>query len=136
MAQTKDFLALLRMLSDLDVARRRLPADAPSLAGITLQIEDMRDRLPTSLLIHYDLRRSRGKPAVAPVNGGICSACHLALPSGLAAELRRGGRAVHVCTNCGVFIFREDARAETAPSGNRASPPVKPRRKTAASRPA
>lgn len=126
MAQTKDNLALLQKLSELDAGKRRMADDASGLAAAALQIEAIRKRMPTALLTHYDLRRSRGKAAVAPARGNVCGGCHLALPSGLAAELRRDGPGLHICSNCGVFLFFVATPAEPVPPV--AVPPVKVRR--------
>src|SRR5438046_3013675 len=80
MTQTQNILVWLRRLSDLDTVRRRMNPGSPELPAITSDLEAMRERLPTAILKHYDERRSRGKPAVAPVNGGICGGCHICLP--------------------------------------------------------
>lgn len=105
MTTTQNILVWLRRLSDLDTVKRRMEPTSPELPAITSELEAMRERLPTAILKHYDERRSRGKPAVAPVNGGICGGCHISLPSGRLAELRRADGTLHVCDNCGVIIF-------------------------------
>lgn len=105
MTQTQNTLVWLKRLSDLDIVKRRLEPNSPELPSLTSELAAMRERLPTAILKHYDARHSRGKPAIAPVNGGICGGCHLSLPSGQIAELRHADGALHVCDNCGVFIF-------------------------------
>lgn len=128
MKQTQNILVWLRSLADLDTVKRRLGQTSPELPGITSELEVMRERLPTAILKHYDERRSRGKPAIAPVNGGVCRGCHLSLPSGRVAELLRDDGTLHVCDNCGVILFLDEEKQErsTAP------PPAKPRRSQAA----
>ena len=113
--QPRDLVPLLKCLGELDSAKRRLAGQPADLASITREIETVRDRLPTSLLIHYDLRRSRGKPAIVPVRGSVCGGCHLTLPSGRAAALRRGDESVQVCDHCGAFLYPGESQMESKP---------------------
>lgn len=105
MTQTQNALVWLKRLSDLDIVKRRLEPSSPELPSLISELATMRERLPTAILKHYDARYSRGKPTIAPVKGGVCGGCHLSLPSGQMAELRRADGELHVCDNCGAFIF-------------------------------
>ncbi len=129
MTQTQNILVWLRRLSDLDKVKRRLELNSPDLPGITSELAAMRDRLPTAILKHYDERRARNKPSIAPVRGSICGGCHLSLPSGRVANLRRADGTLHVCDNCGVILFLDEEKQEEPPS-----PPAKRRRAKAASK--
>jgi len=131
MPKTPNVTAWLRQLSDLDAAKRGIGARSPKLAELNLQIEGLREKLPTALLTHYDQRRSRGKPAVAAMRNGICGACHLSLPSGRVADMNRGGDAIQVCENCGVFIYLDVSKSATAEASDAvpAAPPAKSRKR-------
>lgn len=127
MTQTHNILVWLRRLSDLEKLKRRIEPGSPELPAITLEFESVRERLPTAILKHYDERRSRGRPAVASVRGGCCGGCHLSLPSGRLAELRRVDGTLHVCDNCGVIIFQGEDEKPDVP----AKPLTKKRRSPA-----
>ena len=69
---------------------------------------------------YYDNRKARGKLGIAAVRRGVCGACHLAIPSGRVADLRRKPGELNVCDNCGIFIYlTEDELAP--PSGSQSN---------------
>lgn len=68
------------------------------------EITRLRSILPAFILGHHDRKLQRGKPSIVPVFNGVCSACHLSLPSGHAARLQ-SSQDLEVCDNCGTFIF-------------------------------
>ncbi len=103
--QAANIFQSLRELAQFDEALRGLGKDTPEHQVVQDKIETLRAPLPTSILSHYDGRKARGKLAIAPVRGGVCGACHLAIPSGRLADLRRKPGELNVCDNCGVFIY-------------------------------
>ena len=70
------------------------------------EIKRLRSILPAFILGHHDRKILMGKPSIAPVVNGVCSACHLSLPSGHANRLQ-SCQDLEVCDNCGTFIFLE-----------------------------
>jgi predicted nucleic acid-binding Zn-ribbon protein len=118
----RDLVPLLKCLGELDSAKRRLADQPVDVANLDREIETVRERIPTSLLIHYDLRRSRGKPAIVAVRGSVCGGCHLTLPSGRAAALRRGDESVQVCDHCGAFLYSAELQTEPKPGAVAAKP--------------
>lgn len=108
MNQAQNIIPRLRRLADLEAAQRQVKKDGAVGASLTAEIESVRAVLPTAILSHHDGRRARSKVSVAPVTRGICGACHLAIPRGRLAELRRLSGEVNVCDNCGVFIYLAD----------------------------
>lgn len=119
MATRPDLLQWLRQLDELDTARSALKPHASQRAALSAEIEALRQRLPTAILKHYDQRRSSDQPATAPVRGGICGGCHTPIPPGRLADLRRNGGALHLCENCGAFIYPDD-RETQSPDTSRA----------------
>jgi C4-type zinc ribbon domain len=105
MTNTPDKLALLLKLSELEKALRRVPLDRQTKAEASAQMQELRERLPTALLVHYDLRVAKGKRAVACVVGTACGGCRLVLPRGLVSDLRRSNGIIHVCPHCGVYLY-------------------------------
>jgi predicted nucleic acid-binding Zn-ribbon protein len=92
------------------------------------EINRLRSILPAFILGHHDRKIQRGKASIVPVLNGICSACHLSLPSGHAARLQ-SSQDLEVCDNCGTFIYLE---AGTTPAPLPASKPVRRKRKAVA----
>lgn len=106
-----DLMQRLRQLSELDDARTSLKPKSTKLAALNAEIETVRQLLPTAITYHYDQCRSRSKLAIAPVRRGICGACHLSMTRSSYANLHRSGSALHVCENCGVFIYLDESEA-------------------------
>jgi len=104
----------LRKLAQFDAELPKLSEDSQKYQEIQNNIESLRAPLPTAILGHYDGRKAHGKLGIAPVRRGVCGACHLLIPSGRLADLRRKPEELNVCDNCGVFVYwTED---ELAPS--------------------
>jgi predicted nucleic acid-binding Zn-ribbon protein len=59
---------------------------------------------PAGLLQRFERLVSRGKKAVATVRSGVCSECHLRLPSGTLAALAYTTE-IHYCDNCGRMLY-------------------------------
>ncbi|MEI9898533.1 MAG: C4-type zinc ribbon domain-containing protein [Chthoniobacter sp.] len=135
MNQAQNIMPRLRQLTQLERAQRQLHEGSNAGKSIRAEIESLRDLLPTSILAHHDSFKVRGKPSSAPVSRGICGACHLALPRGRIADLRRGPDDLNVCDNCGVFIYlaeekppeADDAAFFKAPAGTKKNKPSKQR---------
>ena len=61
------------------------------------------------------LRRGRRFPALVPLKGHACGACHGRLPPQIVREITHDG-SLHPCENCGVLIYVElEAPAGAAP---------------------
>lgn len=68
------------------------------------EINRLRSIIPAFILGHHDRKIQMGKASIVAVVNGICSACHLSLPSGHAARLQ-SSQDLEVCDNCGTFIY-------------------------------
>ena len=67
-------------------------------------IESLRANIPLNVLLQHDRLRARGRQSVAEVRNGVCSGCHMSLPSGTLLEVKREA-AIVKCDYCGRFIF-------------------------------
>jgi predicted nucleic acid-binding Zn-ribbon protein len=67
-------------------------------------IESLRPNLPLGVLAHHDRLRSRGRRSIAEVRNGVCSGCHMSLPTGSQADVQRESTLLK-CETCGRFIF-------------------------------
>ena len=106
-----DMIQCLRQLDESDTSRSALKTKSTKLAALSAEIDQLRQRLPTAILKHYDQRRARNKPTTAAVKRGICGACHISMTRSSAANLHRNGGALNVCENCGVFIYLDESEA-------------------------
>lgn len=117
MNQAQNIIPRLRQLAELEKTQRQLRDSSGAGKALAAEIESLRNLLPTSILAHHDSFKVRGKLTIAPVARGICGACHLALPRGQAAALRRVADDLSVCANCGVFIYLVDEPETDGSSG-------------------
>lgn len=111
MTNRTNIIRSLRQLEELDKARASLGPKASKVSSLAVEIEALREKLPTAILKHYDQRHARGKPAIAAVKHGVCGGCHISMPRGSVIELHRSGGSIDVCENCGVFIYLDDSEA-------------------------
>lgn len=103
----------LKRLSDLERA-------ASNKSKNLEEINRLRSILPAFILAHHDRKIQQGKPSIAPVINGVCSACHLRLPSGHLAGLQTS-QDLEVCDNCGTFIFLEASPVPNKPVPSKAA---------------
>jgi len=149
MNQAQQIIPWLRQLAELEGTQRQLKRNSGPNASLAGEIESLRAQLPTSILTHRDAFKARGKLSIAPVTRGVCGACHLAIPRGHVAALRRVTDDLSVCDNCGVFIYLAEeeppeatnllramavATRKTKPSKRTARRPVAGTRKSVTSR--
>jgi predicted nucleic acid-binding Zn-ribbon protein len=61
--------------------------------------------MDSKLLERYEtMRKRKAGVAVASVQNGICSACHVAIPTGVVNNLRSESTGLVVCPSCGRFL--------------------------------
>jgi len=134
MKTTATLIEDLSQLSELDAAKRRLEPNSPRCQELRLEAESVRERLPTAILHHYDLRISKGKRGAARMRNNTCGGCHLSLPSGQLSDLRREDASLQVCGYCSIFILPEIPQPEAAAAEPVVEEPVavkKPRKSKA-----
>ena len=72
---------------------------------------ELRAKVPTQILAHYDRLVARGKKGVAIVRDQVCTACHMRLPIGVIMSLMHG-QDIQLCESCGRYLSLSPA-AET-----------------------
>ncbi|MBE2281875.1 MAG: hypothetical protein IAE77_00275 [Prosthecobacter sp.] len=110
---TEDLAALAA--SDKD--RLRLGSKSAAAKKLLQEAGELRARLPTAILLHYDNRLGRGRVGAARMRNNTCGACHLALSRSQLSQLRQQGPSVLVCENCGAFLLPEELTQTLAPVG-------------------
>jgi len=76
----------------------------PKTAEGKATMEKYRDQIPSPILAHYGRLALRGKKGVAIARNGVCSECHLRIPSGTLAALAYDNE-VQLCDNCGRYLY-------------------------------
>ena len=105
MTTTATLLEDLAQLSDIDLAKRRLEPKSARSIELTKDSKGVRERIPASVLIHYDTRISRGKRGAARMRNNTCGGCNLALPSGQLADMRHADAELVLCCNCSIYLL-------------------------------
>lgn len=67
-------------------------------------IDSLRSNLPISVMVQHDRFRAKGRRSIADVRNGVCSGCHMALPAGTMAEVKRQLNLTR-CDYCGRYLF-------------------------------
>ena len=98
------FEGLLELVP-LDMQLRKTGKETAERRQVEDAINSVRAKLPEPILGHFDRQKSRGKPGIAPVRGGVCGACHLKMPVGHVAELPHKQDDLALCDNCGTYIY-------------------------------
>lgn len=108
MNEAQHIVPRLKRLIELEKVLSGQTKHSASDAPLQAEISSIRALLPTAILRHHDSRTLRGKKSLAPVTGGVCGACHLAIPIGRLADLRKIHNDLNVCDHCNVFIYLEE----------------------------
>ncbi|MBI5690444.1 MAG: hypothetical protein HZC55_10145 [Verrucomicrobia bacterium] len=91
---------LLEMLAAQSTFLQQPPA-SPLRRSVLLQLTKT---IPPPVLAHYLRLVEHGHVGVAVVRHGVCSGCHLRLPSGQTAVLVKSDE-LHLCENCGSYLL-------------------------------
>jgi hypothetical protein len=116
----------LTQLSELDAAIRCLEPKNTRCKKLILEAKEIRERLPTAILHHYDILVFKGKRGAARVRNNTCGGCHLSLPSGQLSDLLHDDVAPQVCGYCGIFILPQDPKPQECPPSAAEEPAAKP----------
>jgi predicted nucleic acid-binding Zn-ribbon protein len=95
--------------SELTVARQsldtRIKQAEARLGELKLRRSEAGQAVPKPILQRYEFIRSRLKnPVIVPVNAGICTGCHIAIPPQAFIELQKGIQILS-CPNCQRLIY-------------------------------
>lgn len=94
-------------------------------------IAELRGRIPSQILGHYDRLRVRGKKGLVPVINQVCTGCHMRLPLAVIMTLKHD-EDIQLCDTCGRYLFlpgvAEFAPAEKSPEVKSARSPRRRRK--------
>ncbi len=92
-------------------------------------LAELRAKIPSQILGHYDRLVARGKKGVAALHGQVCSGCHMQVPLGVVMTLRRGDD-IQLCESCGRYLYLPPAEPVVAPEPVVSPKPARKPRKT------
>jgi hypothetical protein len=110
-------------------------------------ISQLRRKIPTPILEHYDRLVVRGKKGVAIVRNQVCTGCYMRIPIGAINTLMHGDD-IQMCETCGRYLYLPSetpaqpaeapapAKADAKAGTKAAAKPEKPKRKRAKPAPA
>jgi len=75
-------------------------------------IAELRAKIPSQILGHYDRLVARGKKGLAAVRDQVCTGCHMRQPIGVVSTLMHDTD-IQLCDSCGRYLYL----AEPAPAG-------------------
>jgi predicted nucleic acid-binding Zn-ribbon protein len=88
----------LLALQKLQFGARSRPCD------VQTEMENLRQKVPTPILAHYERLILRGRKGVAIAHNGVCSECHLRITSGKLIGLVYADE-IQLCDNCGRYLY-------------------------------
>ena len=94
---------------------------------------ELRRKIPSQILAHYERLTARGKKGVALVRDQICTGCHLRLPIGVVTTLMQA-HDIQLCDSCGRYLCLAEAAAQPSAQPAAEKPVARPRKRTAAVR--
>ena len=97
-------------------------------------IAELRGKIPSQILGHYDRLVAHGKKGLAAVRGQVCTGCHMSLPIGVITTLMRGDD-IQLCDSCGRYLYLSEATKAEVPKPAAKPGPVKKSRKSKSSLP-
>ena len=65
---------------------------------------ELRGKIPSQILGHYDRLVAHGKKGLAAVRDQVCTGCHMHLPIGVITTLMRDDD-IQLCDNCGRYLY-------------------------------
>jgi predicted nucleic acid-binding Zn-ribbon protein len=75
--------------------------------NIEERVAELRAKIPTPILSHYDRLGDKGKKGVALLRHQICTGCHMRVPLAVVMDLKHGEN-VCLCDNCQRYLFLEE----------------------------
>ena len=71
------------------------------------KIEELLSDIQETFIMEYRDIKKRVQPALARIDNGVCSGCHMSISIILLKEIQRGDK-LYTCENCGRILYMED----------------------------
>ena|SRR5579859_964052 len=92
--------------------------------GTEAAMAELRAKIPSQILSHYDRLVAKGKKGITMVRDQVCTGCHMRVPIGGIMSLKHG-EDIQLCESCGRYLYLPPA-AEAAPAKS-AEPTANPK---------
>lgn len=90
-------------------------------AEVKARREHLKATFPEVIVAHYERMTSRGRKCVAIARAGVCSECHLVIPTGTLGALPND-EILHQCDNCGRYLYLPKDPSAGVPKPQAATP--------------
>jgi hypothetical protein len=90
------------IIENLLVAQKTLSTSSP--AGKDALLARLRKSIPAPVLAHFLRLVAQGRNGVTMVRRGVCSGCHLKVPSSVVASIAKPTD-LYLCENCGSYLM-------------------------------
>jgi len=91
-------------------------------------IAELRTKIPSQILGHYDRLVAKGKKGITLVRDQVCTGCHMRVPIGGIMALKHG-EDLQLCENCGRYLYLAPAAPSEPPKSAGPAAGSKPGRK-------
>ncbi|HLZ53119.1 MAG TPA: C4-type zinc ribbon domain-containing protein [Verrucomicrobiae bacterium] len=99
--------------------------------GTEAAMAELRAKIPSQILSHYDRLVAKGKKGITMVRDQVCTGCHMRVPIGGIMSLKHG-EDIQLCESCGRYLYlppaTEAAPAKSAEPTANPKPARKPRK--------
>ena len=92
-------------------------------------IAELRAKVPSQILAHYDRLVVRGKKGIVPVRNQTCTGCHMRLPIGVINTLMHEAD-IQLCDSCGRYLYLPEPEQTAAPAEAASAKPARKPRKS------
>jgi predicted nucleic acid-binding Zn-ribbon protein len=96
--------------------------------NVEASLAELRAKIPSQILGHYDRLVAHGKKGLAAVRDQVCTGCHMHLPIGVVTTLMHDDD-IQLCDNCGRYLYLPEATKADVPKPTaKPGPARKPRK--------
>jgi predicted nucleic acid-binding Zn-ribbon protein len=121
-----ELLQNLIRLQSLEFEKTSEKATDPAIA-------ELRGKIPSQILGHYDRLIAHGKKGLAAVRDQVCTGCHMHVPIGVVTTLMHDSD-IQLCDSCGRYLYLAEAtQAESSKPSAKPGPARKPRKSKSSS---
>ena len=95
--------ALNELLQNL-IKLQSLEFDEIADPNAEVVMAELRTKIPSQILGHYDRLVAKGKKGITMVRDQVCTGCHMRVPIGGVMALKHGDD-IQLCENCGRYLY-------------------------------
>ncbi|MGA3007241.1 MAG: hypothetical protein ABSE59_05050 [Opitutaceae bacterium] len=107
-------------IQDMFVLQQLVLQKGPATSERQAAIRQLRAKVPDPIRAHCERLLALGRKGVSLVQHGVCSECHIRIPSGTLASMTMDSKQenIYLCESCGCYL-RADPAAPVAPTATK-----------------